>query len=82
MSIDGDEDDSSEASPVGASEVNRVLGWLKKNNVDEAVLQVIDKIKIKDPDKQAPDDPIDPWRALQSTKDRLRNVSAQVQAAV
>ena len=86
MSIDGDDDDwlagGDECPKCEAQEVNRVLSWLKKNNVDDEIRQVLSKLTVQEPSSQVPESPVDPWRSLQSTKDRLCNVSAQVDSAI
>ena len=62
-----------------AEEIGKVIGWLKSKNVDGNVIEILggfhdEQTKKADETKTA----LDPWRALQSVKDKLKNVMTQL----
>ena len=61
-----------------ASEIDAMLAWLSEKGANAEVLQQIEKIK-KDSERQPQVETLqDPWRALQSAKDRLANVEVSI----
>ena len=51
----------------------------KKNGVDADAIEVLERLQVPEP--PAKPEPSDPWRSLQSVKDKLRNVAVQLESA-
>ena len=80
MSVDDDDSDvDAKVDTCNADEVNKVLNWLKNKQKDNGVVEVLEQLHVWPKAKE----PVitDPWRALQSTKDKLRNVTMLADAA-
>ena len=87
MSIDvGDDDrhwtdDYDDEEKCDPAEVNRVLRWLRnKEGVDPNAAEVLESLQIP-VEKPSTKLHADPWRALQSVRDKLKNITSQLETA-
>ena len=88
--IDGDDEDMGEENydigtpkkdnmndEIDQLQLQKVIGWLRAKGADSSVIGTI--TEIKEASRPSPPEVVkDPWRALQSWKDKLRSVSRQL----
>ena len=72
------EDNEVAGEEVDQEQLQKVIGWLRSKGADATVIGTINEIKEASRPAEAPEATKDPWRALQSCKDRLRGVARQL----
>ena len=69
--------------PQKPGNLDEVLMWLTEKGATADIIEKINAIKVENDSDTATvseDEPIDPWRQLQSSKDKLNNIEREIQA--
>ena len=82
MKQNGDKDEQQDTAHLDDNMKNTVINWLRKRGAGAELTNILRKIFCEDDDRKAKEtQPEDPWKTLQSSGDRLRNIDAQIARA-
>ena len=85
MSVDGRDDNEWESDEVDwnmpKEQVKLMMAWLKSKGADDKVLKVIEEVQEAAESEEKASEAKDPWRELQSTRDKISNIETQLDAA-
>ena len=74
--------DDSCKEEVDMEKVSEVIRWLKAKGADKAIIGSLAELKAANDKPDIKEQPKDPWRCLQSCKDKMRTVKKQLESAV
>ena len=81
MGVEFMEADAAPAAKCDPAMLSKVVAWLKHQQADGSVIKVIDDLHSEQVKSESNGKPSDPWRSLQSAKDKLINVEGQLDSA-